>query len=210
MFDALRHNHYGVIAADPPWHWKSRSETRQTRSAGQHYDLMSLDEIKAMPVADLAAPNCALLLWTINPMLPQALEVMSAWGFTFKTIGFCWAKTTKRTDHSWAPKYHMGLGYWTRANVEICLLGSRGKPKRIAKDVRQLLVSPVRAHSRKPEEFYSEVERFLPGPHLELFSRTNRKNWSTWGAEAGKFNAATDDLAFTQPAARKPEVLLTP
>lgn len=183
MFDGL--GRYGCIAADPPWQFRTWSKKGEGRSPD--YPVMSMDEIKALPVADLAADNCALLLWVTNPTLPQGLEVLARWGFVYKSIAFCWAKTTTRTDSTWAPKYHIGLGYWSRANVELCLLGVRGKPKRLARDVRQLIVSPRREHSRKPEEFYSSAERLVAGPYLELFSRTDRPNWTTWGAERGKF-----------------------
>ena len=186
VFTGLGDRTFPVIVADPPWHFRSWSEKNQTRAPG--YALMSIEDIKALPVADLAAEHSVLLLWCVNPMLQQALDVMSVWGFTFKTIGFSWAKTTMRTDASWAPKYHIGLGYWTRQNTESCLLGVRGKPKRIDRGVRQLIVAPRREHSRKPEEFYRSVERLLAGPYLELFSRADRPNWSTWGNEAGKFN----------------------
>ena len=179
---------FACIAADPPWRFRTWSDTNQQKSAQQHYDLMDLDAIKAMPVADVAADDCALFLWATNPMIPQALEVMEAWGFAYKTIAFTWAKTTKRTHYSWAPKYHLGLGYWTRANTETCFLGVRGKPKRFAKDVRQLIVSPLREHSRKPDEFYSGVERLLSGPRLELFARCGRPGWTAWGNQTDKFN----------------------
>lgn len=187
-FHDLPKGHFGLIAADPPWRFRTWSETNQHKSAKRYYDLMTLDEIKSLPVADVAAKECVLLLWAVNPMLPQAIEVMQAWGFRYSTIGFCWAKTTTRTDASWAPKYHLGLGYWSRANVEICLLGTRGKPKRIGKDVRQLIVAPRREHSRKPDEFFTAAERLAGGPYLELFSRTNRPGWSTFGNETGKFD----------------------
>lgn len=107
-FSPLDRNAYGCIAADPPWRFKTWSEKGEDRAPD--YALMTLDDIKAMPVADLALPDCVLLLWATNPMLPQALAVMEAWGFSYKTLGFCWAKTTKRSDPSWTPKYHIGLG----------------------------------------------------------------------------------------------------
>lgn len=187
-FHNLPKRHFGAICGDPPWRYRTWSETNQHKSASKHYGLMTTDEIKALPVSDLAAEDCVLFLWCINPMLPQGFEVMSAWGFTFKTVAFCWAKTTSRTDQSWVPKYHVGLGHWSRANVEICLLGTRGKPKRLAKDVRQLIVEPRREHSRKPDQFFKSVERLTAGPYLELFSRTDREGWSTFGNETGKFN----------------------
>lgn len=187
-FGELGAQRYGAICADPPWHFRTWSETNQTRAATQHYGVMSLDDICELPVATLAAPDCALFLWAVNPMLPQALRVMDAWGFKYKTVAFTWAKTTTRTDWSWAPKWHIGLGYWTRANTEICLLGTRGKPRRTSQGVRQLLVSPRREHSRKPDEFFSAVEQLVPGPYADLFSRQRRPSWDGWGNEAGKFD----------------------
>lgn len=187
-FHGLPRAHFSVICADPPWHFKTRSETRQTRSAKVHYDVMSLDDICALPVQSRAAKDCMLLLWATNPMLPDALTVMAAWGFTFRTIAFTWAKTTPKTDGSWAPKWHLGLGYYTRSNSEICLLGTRGKPKRVSKSVRQLIVAPRREHSRKPDEFYSAVEALTDGPRLEMFARQERPNWSVWGNQTTKFN----------------------
>lgn len=180
---------FAAIAADPPWRFRTWSETNQHKAASKHYDLMHLEDISELPVAQCAADDCVLFLWAVNPMIPQAIEVMSAWGFTYKTIAFTWAKTTKRTDWSWAPKYHLGLGYWTRANTEVCLLGVRGKPKRVARDVRQLIVSPIREHSRKPDEFYSSVERLVDGPYLELFARQERPNWTVWGNQTDRFSA---------------------
>lgn len=187
-FEGLELGHYAAIAADPAWQWKAWSKKGEGRSARRHYELMSVEAIIALPVAELAARDCALFLWATGPMLPSALQVMQAWGFKYKTIVFSWTKTTTRTDGTWAPKYHMALGYWSRANVEICLLGTRGKPRRTAKDVRQLIVAPRREHSRKPEQFFASVERLVPGPYLELFSREARPGWSAWGNESSKFN----------------------
>jgi N6-adenosine-specific RNA methylase IME4 len=187
QFWGLPARHYSCVVADPPWRFATWSETRQTRAAANHYDVMSLDAIKALPVSDLAYKDCVLLLWASNPMLPHALDVMRAWGFRYSTVAFTWAKTTKKTDESWTPAYHMGLGYWTRQNAELCLLGVRGKPKRIGKGVRQLIVAPRREHSRKPEMFFDRVTDLVPGPYCELFSRQSRAGWATWGNEQEKF-----------------------
>lgn len=445
-FGELPHNHFGAIVSDPPWRFRTWSETNQKKSASRYYGLMTLDQIGALPVGDLAAKDCALFLWVINPMIPHALRVMDAWGFcvgvgtrvltrdlrwaaaedlrpgdallgfddevvgdrryyrpstvlstgieylescrvtlqtgetliasedhpwlaqhqnknghpsrmrwvktkellklrpqgggvppvpvlprvapvcvadlsyesgflagafdaegsiaaskggirfsqndnalmaavkdalkrrsydfslydrsaadncnqiylrgglrelmrfmmecrpprllekwqtqnlvsslynlekvrieaveriglrpcvtlmtdtgtyiaegfgahnTYKTVAFTWAKTTTRTDWSWAPKWHAGLGYWSRANTELCLLGTRGKPKRIAKDVRQLVIAPRREHSRKPADVLARVERLVPGPYLDMFSRESRPGWSAWGNEQTKFD----------------------
>lgn len=186
-FGGLKHGHYAVIVADPPWHFKTRSETRQSRAAKVHYDVMSLDDIKAMPVSMLAAKNSVLMMWVLNSMLPHGLDVMAAWGFSYRTVAFTWAKTTSRTDGSWAPKWHMGLGYYSRQNTECCLLGVRGKPKRQGRDVRQLIVAPRREHSRKPAEFFEHVERLFDGPYLEMFSRQPRDGWDAFGNQINKF-----------------------
>jgi N6-adenosine-specific RNA methylase IME4 len=117
-------------------------------------------------------------MWATNPTLPQALEVITAWGFTYKTVAFTWAKTTK--DGSGFP---IGCGFWTRANPEMCLLGTRGHPKRLSASVRQLIVSPRREHSRKPDEIYDQIEELVAGPYLELFARSQRPGWDAWGNE---------------------------
>ena len=105
---------------------------------------------------------------------------MTIWGFTYKSVGFVWAKRTPR-DTGW----HMGCGYGTRANAEYCLLGTRGRPKRLARDVRQLVVAPRREHSRKPDEIAAAIERLFPGARLEMFARTARPGWDAWGVQAG-------------------------
>jgi N6-adenosine-specific RNA methylase IME4 len=181
IFNGLPRGHFGAISADPPWLFATRSGKGKGRSPEQHYDCMDLDGIKALPVADLAAPDCALFMWTTDPMLPMALEVISAWGFTFKTVGFYWVKTNRDGSP------FTGMGYWTRANPEQCLLATRGRPARINKDVRRLITSPRREHSRKPDEVRPSIERLVPGPYLELFARQAAPNWSTWGNQVDKF-----------------------
>jgi N6-adenosine-specific RNA methylase IME4 len=178
----LPRHHFQTILADPPWSWNSWSKTNQDRATFNQYDVMTLEGIKSLPIADLAAYDCALFLWSINSMLPQALSVMDAWGFSFKTVAFTWAKRTP-TDTTW----HIGLGFWTRQNSEHCLLGTRGKPKRVHRDVRELVIAPRRQHSRKPDEVAAGIERLVIGPYLELFARERRAGWAAWGNEIGKF-----------------------
>jgi N6-adenosine-specific RNA methylase IME4 len=175
---------YGAILADPPWRYMTWSAKGTGRSAEQHYQTMGPDEIRALPVGALAAPDCALLLWATFPNLPLALDVIGAWGFTYKTAAFVWAKTARSQANSFAPKHHIGLGHWTRANAELCLLATKGHPTRLDKGVRQLIVSPVRQHSRKPDEQYERIERLVAGPYLELFARQRRPGWDAWGDEA--------------------------
>ncbi len=187
-FAGLMPHAAACICVDPPWRFRTWSETNQKKSASRYYNLMTNDEMLALPVADLAAKDCALFMWAVNPMLPFAFQVMEAWGFRYKTVAFCWAKTTPKSQISWAPRYHVGLGYWSRANIELCLLGTKGKPTRIAKDVRQLIVAARREHSRKPDEVYGAIERLTPGPRVELFARTTRPGWQSWGLESTKFD----------------------
>ena len=176
---------YACVVADPPWHFAIRSPKGGARSASQHYNTMTLQQIKALPVADWCARDAVLLLWAIDPMLPEALETMRAWGFTFKTVGFCWAKLNRDGSP------FCGMGYWSRANQEVCLLGTRGKPKRVRRDVRRLILAPRREHSRKPDEFYARAARLCSGPYLDLFSRQARPGWSQFGNETRKFDEPT-------------------
>lgn len=169
---------FHTILADPPWTFRAWSARGDGRSAIQHYPTMSLLDIQALPVTSMAAPDFVIFLWATDPMLPQALATMAAWGFTYKTVGFHWAKTCRRSD-----RFHTGLGYWTRANPELCLLGTRGHPHRAARDVPRLLVAPVQEHSRKPEAIQDRIERLVPGPYCELFARRQRPGWTCWGNE---------------------------
>jgi N6-adenosine-specific RNA methylase IME4 len=180
-----------AILADPPWHFVARSEKGEGRSAGQHYTTdRSWQEIISLPVAQLAAPDCVLFMWMVDWCPKLALEVIEAWGFAHKTTAFTWAKLTE--GHDGKPRFddvitdrdfHFGQGYWTRANPEDCWLASRGHPKCIHHDVRQLIVAPVMEHSRKPDEIHDRIERLVGGPYLELYARRERPGWLTWGNE---------------------------
>jgi len=152
---------------------------------------LNLDGIKALPVAQLAGPNCWLMLWTTWPHLQQALEIMAAWDFEYSSGGFVWVKLRRgyRPDllGIQPSDIAMGLGYTTRKASEPCLLGRRGTPRRLRNDVRDVILAPVREHSRKPDEFYERVEQFAPGPRLDLFARERRPGWDAWGNELDKF-----------------------
>lgn len=108
---------------------------------------------------------------------------------TYKTVGLTWAKLNTKSN-----TFFTGMGYYTRSNPEMCLIGTRGRPKRLSKAVKQLIVSRRREHSRKPEEAYAKAQALFPGPYLELFARTERPGWSTWGNEVGKFDAEDREL----------------
>jgi N6-adenosine-specific RNA methylase IME4 len=181
---------FNVIYADPPWEFKVYSGKGKDRSADRHYNTGGLDAIKRLPVAALAADNCTLLMWAVMPELPGALEVIKAWGFEYKTIGFTWIKQNKSGEGLF-----WGMGYWTRANAEVCLLATKGHPERQAKDVHQVLLSPVTEHSRKPDEFHTRIERLLRGPYLELYARREREGWTTWGNEIPRDSFAPTDAS---------------
>ena len=181
---------YGAIYADPPWRFATYSDKGKGRSAEAHYDCMTLADIKAMPVATWAARDAALFLWTTDPMLRHALEVIEAWGFTYKTVAFYWVKLNRNRGGMFlAPSdFFTGMGFWTRANPELCLLATRGKPRRRATDVAKLMVAARREHSRKPDETYARIERLVGGPYLELFARVSQPGWDRLGNQAGLFD----------------------
>lgn len=171
---------YDVIVADPPWRFRTWSETNQAKSASRHYALMTTTDIKALRVDELAQRDCLLLLWATAPMLPQAFEVMAAWGFRYKS-SMIWRKLTP------SKKVRMGTGYWARSMHEQILIGSLGNPKKF-KAFPSLFDGTAREHSRKPDEFFNLVERHTIGARrVELFSREMRPGWSTWGNEIEKF-----------------------
>lgn len=184
---------YPVIVADPPWDFTTYSDKAQ-RSAKKHYGVMPTGDIARLDVAAWAAADAILLLWATWPNLLDAIRVGSAWGFTYKTLGFVWLKRT-----STASTWHMGLGYYTRANSEPCLLFTRGATlPRQSMGVHQIiddnaprqltlfentLVAPIRRHSEKPPAFYEAVESLVAGPYLSIFERKDRPGWKMLGNE---------------------------
>lgn len=171
---------YKIIYADPAWKFKyyGKSDDRYRRAEG-HYIVTSLDDMKKINVKDLADKDCVLFMWAIYPMLPHALELMKAWGFEFKTVAFTWVKKNKTNKD-----FFFGMGYWTRANAEICLLGVRGKPKRVSAKVPQLIIAERREHSRKPDEVRDRIVELIGDlPRVELFAREKKEGWDVWGNE---------------------------
>ncbi len=181
---------YRVIYADPPWPFRTYSERGKGRSPEAWYDTLGIEEIKRLPVGRWAASDALLLLWTTDPLLPRAFEVIEAWGFSYRTVGFYWTKLRKRAGRlAFSERdFVTGMGFWTRANPELCLLAARGRPRRRSSRVRKLIISPRREHSRKPDEAYARIEELSEGPYLELFARRRRPGWDAWGREAGLFD----------------------
>ena len=180
----------GTICPDFPWPFEAWSRKGKQRSAERHYETWPLERIIAFAplIGRLAADDCALFLWIVWAHLASALEVIEACGFEFKTAGFIWVKTLKNASSIELNSLNdddldQGIGYHTRPGTEVCLLATRGSPLRLAMDVHQVVLAPVGAHSEKPSEVYSRIERLYPGPHLELFARKPRDGWTTWGNE---------------------------
>lgn len=171
---------YQIIYADPPWQFKTYSKKGSLqKSADCHYSCMNMEDIMALPVETLAAEDCVLFLWVTFPLLREGLETMRRWGFTYKTCGFNWVKRNKKAD-SW----FMGLGYWTRSNSELCLIGTKGHPKRISKSVSQICDARIMEHSRKPEEIRDRIVELCGDlPRIELFARSRADGWDSLGNE---------------------------
>jgi len=170
---------YDVILADPPWQYTSKSVT-PNREVTNHYPTMPTADICALPVSEFAAKRCALFMWATWPLMPDALQVIQAWGFTFKTIGFDWIKLNQNSMGVF-----VGMGAYTRSNPEPCLLAFRGDPLPVqAHDVPAVIMSPVREHSRKPAEIHAKIEKLYPNMrYLEMFARRPRKGWDVFGNE---------------------------
>ncbi|MGB0695386.1 MAG: MT-A70 family methyltransferase [Rhodospirillaceae bacterium] len=189
---------------DAPWDYEVRSEKGLGKSPNRHYETMSVEEIASLPVSLLAAKDCALFAWVTWPLAMRWGEVIDAWGFQFSGLAWEWIKYNAATD-----KYAFGGGYGTRKNVEPCLLCTRGNPKikadqtffgevipadgsRSVRDFIQAwpqdaIRAKRRQHSRKPDEQYERIERLFEGPYVELFGRTRRAGWTSWGNQLGMF-----------------------
>lgn len=171
---------YQIIYADPPWSYKVWSNKGKSRSADSHYETMDKQSIQEMPIQEIAEKDAVLLLWVIYPCLEEGIELIKKWGFKYKTCAFSWVKLNKNKDTPF-----VGMGYYTRANNEICLLATKGKPlQRLSKSVRQILLSPIREHSRKPDEVRERiVALFGDLPRIELFARQAAEGWDSMGNE---------------------------
>ncbi len=186
-FEGLKPHGYRAILIDCPWDYQLWSASGEGKSAQSHYDCMDMDALKALPIGQLAADGCMIFMWCTAPMLDQQIELMKHWGFKYKTMG-AWAKRSS-TDKAW----HFGTGYILRGAIEPFIIGTINKHDFQTKSQRNLIVAPVREHSRKPEDQYSVVEAMSHGPYCEVFSRCDRPGWDCWGNEAGKFNSKAGD-----------------
>ena len=166
---------FDIVLADPPWEFETWSDKGRGRSP--NYPLMDLKDIMELPVSDITSDNCILFLWGVNPMLRSLINVMEAWGFTYKTKAFCWVKKNKVADTAF-----MGLGYWTRANPEDCWLGTKGSPVRVSKSVKQLVVTRLKEHSEKPLIVKKRIVQLMGDlPRIELFASEVTAGWEALG-----------------------------
>ena len=170
---------YKVIYADPPWNYRVYSKEENRGTAISHFPTMRIEDIKALPVAGIADQDCILFLWTTFPCLKEGLEVIESWGFRYTTCGFNWVKRNKKQD-----TWFMGLGFWTRANSEICLIATKGHPKRVSKSVLQICDARIMEHSQKPSEIRNRIVELCGDvPRIELFAREKADGWEALGNE---------------------------
>jgi len=171
---------YAVVYADPPWVYRDQALSGQ-RGVHFKYPVLGDRDIAALPVREILAPDAALFLWVTWPKLPEVLPVIEAWGFRYRTVAFVWVKRTRITGAlAW------GMGSWTRANTEPCLLATLGRPKRISAGVHQVVEAPSLRHSQKPAIVRERIEQlFGDVPRIELFARERAAGWDAWGNDPG-------------------------
>ena len=167
---------YNIIYADPPWRYQGQM---MNSSVTDHYSVMTIDDIANLPVKNISDDNCVLFMWVTLPKLNEFMRVVEGWGFKYKTTAFVWVKKNKVSN-----SFFMGLGRWTRANPEICILATKGKISRRSNSVRQLQIFPIGEHSKKPNEFRNLITELVGNlPRIELFARQKTPGWDVWGNE---------------------------
>jgi N6-adenosine-specific RNA methylase IME4 len=169
---------YNIIYADPPWSYNDKA-LAGNRGAGCKYETHGINWLCDLPVKTICHDDCALFMWITMPQLPLMQRVMESWGFTYKTVAFTWIKTNRKNGTPF-----MGMGNWTRANAELCVLGTRGHIKRVSAGVRQVVMSPITSHSEKPSIVRGHIVALMGDlPRVELFARQRAAGWDCWGNE---------------------------
>lgn len=169
---------YSIIYADPPWSYKDKRDGRHGGVLA-HYSTMSDPDIKALSVSSIANENCMLFLWVTFPKLQEGLDVIKAWGFKYKTLGFSWIKTNPKSGTPF-----FGIGYYTKSNCEVCLIGVKGKPIRISNSISSVVITPRERHSKKPDTVRDKIVQLCGDvPRIELFARESHEGWDCWGNE---------------------------
>ena len=165
---------YSIIYADPPWKYKTYSDRNVCP-----YPVMKDEDIYKLPVKNLAADDSVLFMWVTFPKLLTGIKAIEEWGFTYKALGFAWTKKNKKSD-----SLFWGMGHWTRQNTEVCLLATKGHPKRESKGVHCVVDTPIEAHSKKPNVVRERIVELCGDlPRIELFARQYADGWDCWGNE---------------------------
>jgi len=184
---------YNIIYADPPWSYRDKRDKhpRLCGGASAHYNTMTVEEIKNLPVNKLADDNCMLFIWVTFPNLQEGLDVIKTWGFTYKTLGFSWIKTNKKNG-----KPFFGIGYYTKSNCEVCLIGVKGKPIVVSNKVSSVIIAPREEHSKKPDIVRDKIVELCGDlPRIELFARQKAEGWDVWGNEVeSDINLSVDKI----------------
>jgi N6-adenosine-specific RNA methylase IME4 len=205
LFAGLPRGYAAAVYLDPPIGFQTYSAKGQGRSPSKHYSCMSVDEVIALgpQISELCAPNCAMFLWWPSPHITKLGSFLSACGFKFSSTAFVWAKLRP----TWVGDSFISADFpgitglaGTRKQCEFAWLGRRGAPKRLARDVGEMVFAPRREHSRKPDEIYGSIERLYRGPYVELFARTHRPGWIAFGSEVDKFSPAQIARHHRNPA----------
>ena len=170
---------YDIIYADPPWNYNDKM-AGHSFSLDHEYETQSKQWISQLPVKEIANKDCCLFLWVTSPLLDEGIKVLEDWGFKYKTVAFVWSKYTNKGN------LVSNLGRWTMGNVELCILGIKGKPNswRIDKSIKQLVQAERTVHSRKPKEVRERIVKLLGDrSKIELFAREKVEKWDAWGNE---------------------------
>ena len=166
---------YQIIYADPPWAYRNMGNIQATANA--QYDTMSNKDICNFKVEDIADENSILFLWATFPKIQEALDVIKAWGFEYKTIGFNWVKTNPKNG-----KPFFGVGWYTKSNAEVCLIGVRGKAPKVSNSISSVIIEPRGRHSEKPAVVRDKIVEFCGDiPRIELFAREKTEGWTSIG-----------------------------
>jgi len=178
MFKEFPNKKYKIIYADCPWRYNDKLAL-QKEGASQHYPTLSIEELKNLNVGSIADKDCILFTWVTMPMLREGLALIEAWGFSYRTCGFCWIKTNPKAN-----TIFKGIGRWVMGNAELCLLSVKGKPHRISMAIPQVVMSPRGKHSVKPDEVRKRIVQLMGDiPRIELFARQKTEGWDAWGDE---------------------------
>lgn len=168
---------YKLIYADPPWEYRNKKTggTNMISSAESKYKTLSIDELCKLPIQKISDKDSVLFLWTTTPLLPEGLKVMESWGFKYKTSIY------------WRKIMSLGMGFWFRGQVELCLMGIKGNVKAFRIQKENFIQSQVRLHSKKPDEMYNLLELTKLEPKIELFTRQRWMDWDHWGNELSPY-----------------------